>query len=130
MDCDKILCDRLKDAENALKSGYSEQAEFDAALISVVLGLCKKNEPPKVNGSENAQAASETDIFNMAVNKMKDAENYYSLYQKSKDSRFLTIARQDLGHSAALSAILQEQGNTKDASLLDTKRGQLDRVIR
>ena len=46
MDCEKIICERLEDAKAALKNGHNEQAEFDAALISVVLGLCEKYEQP------------------------------------------------------------------------------------
>ena len=31
---------RLEEAQLALKKGYNEQAEFDAALISFVLDIC------------------------------------------------------------------------------------------
>jgi len=129
MDCEKVLCERLKDAEGALKNGYNEQAEFDAALISVVLGLCDKGNLPKASASKVENTAG-VDYFDLSVNEMKSAEYYFSLYQAAGDNRFLNMAKQKLVHSAALSSMLGEGGAKKDSAVLDGKRQQLEKVIR
>jgi len=39
------------------------------------------------------------------------------------------MAKQELGHSAALGEMLREHGNNKDAATLDGKRMQVERSI-
>ena len=129
MDCEKILCDRLQDAEGALKNGRNEQAEFDAALITMVLDLCKKGKPREgtVSKMENVEGG---DLFAMSVEELEGAEKYYSLYRETGDARWLSMAKQELAHSAVLASMIREQGKTQDAATLDDKRHQLERVIR
>jgi len=129
MDCEKVIKERLNEAENVLKSGHNEKAKFDAALISVVLGLCEK-EKAKSTAAISATVESGIEFFDLAVDEMKCAENYYGMYQTKGDKRLLQIAKQKLNHAAALGEILRESGKEKDAASLDGKRQRLERIIR
>jgi hypothetical protein len=127
MDYEKILHERLSDAENALKGGYNEQAAFDAALITMVLN---RDVMPKADGIRAVQNPGKINYFDMAVDELKDAEKYWELYKKTGDDRFRQMAKQEIGHSSALSDMTREHGNAKDAETLNAKRHQIEHVIK
>jgi len=108
-------------AISELGKGHNPQALDDAYKYAVILGsLPAKPEKIKVDG----------DLADLDLCELASAEKYYVMYKENGDMRFLNIAKQKLNHAAALVEVLREQGNGKDAALLDAKRQQLEKVIR
>jgi hypothetical protein len=99
----------------------------DTITVLEYLDKCQRQNTAVV--SKNATTANGINFFGMAVEELQGAENYFKLYQKTGDKRFLSMAKQELGHSAALSEMLKEHGNVKDAATLDGKRMQVEKAI-
>ena len=129
MDCEKIICGRLKDAQNALKNGYNEQAEYDAALLTVVLDLCEKYEhPPSLATPEKSTAiAHGVPYADYVMDELNDADKYWQNYQQTKKDVFKHLARQEMSHAAAL---LEEVADKNVAAELKSRMMQMERVIR
>ena len=137
MDCEKIICDRLKEAQAALKNGYNEQAEFDAALISVVLGLCDKNKHPSAaTGKEYLQVQPMDAIIgipyaDMCHDELHEATKYHALYVKTKSKMWEHIAKQELSHCAAtLEMWVKAGGDKNEIAAVRSKLIQMEKEIK
>ena len=130
MDCEKIICDRLKEAQTALKNGYNEQAEFDAALISVVLGLCEKYGRPHTTISK-MEMVGDIPYADYCHDELKDAEKYHALYLESKNKTWEHIARQELSHCAAILEVWEKaHGDKNEIAAVKAKLMQMEKTIK
>jgi len=112
MDCEKIIAGRLEEAKSALKAGYNEQAEFDAALISVVLDLCGKQ--PKKAVISTTGVAGNVPYADLAYAKLKSADLYWAYYEQEGDDMLRQIAKQSLAHAAALLTKVDDKDAAND----------------
>jgi len=131
IDCKKVLCDRLEEAKGALERGYNEQAEFDAAVITMVLELCddKPVAGAEVNRESKPRAVAGDGVpyADYARKELHDAERYWSDYQSTGKDKFRYIAKQELGHAAAMIEEVEDKGIK--AELMGRLRG-LEKTIK
>ncbi|MCL2377819.1 MAG: hypothetical protein FWC77_01695 [Defluviitaleaceae bacterium] len=132
MDCEKIICDRLKEARAALENGYSEQAEFDAALITMVLDLYEKSEhsPEKATVAKSASVGG-IPYADMCHDELRDAAKYHALYEKTKNKTWEYISKQELAHCAAILEMWGASGGDKiEIAAIKNRLMQMDKSIK
>ena len=66
----------------------------------------------------------------MALDELEGAQKYWDFYQQTGDDGFRQMAKQELGHSAILTQMLEEQGMTQEAAGLKNRRIAMERMIR
>jgi len=135
MDCEKILAEQLERAKTVLNGGKAEPggAEFDCALITVVLGLAEDNAKAKKQKNNPATkqlygsgVASDIPYIELVNEKLRESGIYLGYYQKTGKEKFRQIARQDLGHATAL---LEDVESKSVASELRAKLRELEKKI-
>jgi len=128
-DCEKKIRSYFDTAVKELQRKHNPATAKEAAEFALILEYMEAH-PEKAELEAAKDMGGRSDYMTLALNELAGADKCWRHYEHIGDDRFRQIAKAKLAASAALQAIMDEQGMKADVQDIKNRRMALEKIIR